>query len=79
MLNRISAVTVSATLIAVGTLAFLGVIPGNNSSLRFEKIGYEQSDSSLLTSDRSSFSLPTKNDLSKSNIYFCYPYFNWCY
>ncbi|MBD2743798.1 hypothetical protein [Coleofasciculus sp. FACHB-1120] len=73
MLNRIGAVAASATLITVGTLALSGAaLLRSEPKLGASKVDYGQEHSSMpSSSDRFSFSLPTLDNLSKPNAFFC--------
>ncbi|MEW6491272.1 MAG: hypothetical protein AB1589_01790 [Cyanobacteriota bacterium] len=81
MLNRISTVVASATLITVGTLAFSSAARvGGESNLSASNVDYGQEHSSMsLLSDPSNLSLPAIPNLSKPNTYFNYCILNWCW
>lgn len=81
MLNRTGKVVASATLITVSTLAFSGIaLIRGGSNLSASNVDYGQEHSSMsFLSDRFNSSLPTINNLSKPNAFFCSS--NWlrCY
>ena len=78
MFNRTSAVVASATLITVGTFAFLSVVPGSKFSLGLENTDHEQSASSLFTSDRSNLKIPTLSNLGEPNAWGRWCIANFC-
>jgi hypothetical protein len=78
MLNRTGAVIASATLVTVGALAFLSVVPGSKFSLGSENTGHGQSASSLFTSDRSNLKIPTLSNLSEPNVWGRWCIGNFC-
>lgn len=80
MLNRTGKLVASATLIAVGTLAFSGVaLLRGESNLSASNVDYGQEHSSLsFLSDRSNLNVPAIPNLSEPNTHFFLCLVNRC-
>jgi len=78
MLNRTGAIVASTTLVTIGALAFLGVVPGSKFSFGSENTDHGQLASSLFTSDRSNLKIPTLSNLGEPNAWGRWCIWNFC-